>query len=82
MMAPDQEIVTCAARLVGMGRNVGCSLSLCKNPDGSAYIKPMVHDEPTDLPDGTYIMAFGEYTIELQKIGGWIVPNLTLEPVS
>jgi len=68
-MAPDQEIVTRAARLVGMGRNVGCSLSLCKNPDGSAYIKPMVHDEPTDLPDGTYIMAFGEHAIELQKFG-------------
>ena len=76
-MASNREIVTLPGRLAGMGRDVQCSVGAVKvSLPGTAeynYVRPVIHNTPTDLPDGPYQITFGEKTERVQRHNGtWI----------
>jgi hypothetical protein len=79
-MTSNRESVTLPGRLVGMGRDVECSVGAVKvsSLPGTAefnYIRPVIYDAPADLPDGPYSITFGGKTERVQrKFGAWIAP--------
>ena len=78
-MTSNRESVTLAGRLVGMGREVDCSVRVVKvSLPGTAeynYIRPVIHDVPADLQDGLYSITFGGKTERVQRqYGAWIAP--------
>jgi hypothetical protein len=78
-MASDRESVTLSGRLVGMGRDVACSVTATKvslgGTDDYIYVRPLIHDAPADLPDGLYMIRFGGATQNVQRQdGAWLAP--------
>ena len=78
-MASKRESVTLPGRLVGMGHNVNCKVRVVKvslpGTDVYNYIRPVIHDVPSDLPDGFYNITFGGKTDRVQRQhGAWIAP--------
>jgi len=78
-MASKRENVTLPGRIVGMGREVDCSVRAVKvsllGTDEYNYIRPVIHDVPSDLPDGLYSITFGGKTERVQRqYGAWIAP--------
>ena len=78
-MASKRESVTLPGRIVGMGREVDCSVRAVKvsllGTDDFNYIRPVIHGVPEDLPDGLYNITFGGKTERVQRHGGaWIAP--------
>jgi len=73
----NRESVTFAARLVGMGRDVKCSVRVTKvSLPGTAifsYTGPAPYDLPPDLADGPYDITYNGETHRVQrKYGSWI----------
>lgn len=78
-MASKRENVTLSGHLVGMGRDVNCRVRVVKvSLPGTAeynYTRPVIHDVPSDLPDGLYSITFGGKTERVQRQhGAWIAP--------
>lgn len=78
-MASKRESITLPGRLVGMGRDVECRVRVVKvslpGTDLYNYIRPVIHDVPSDLPDGIYSITFGGKTERVQRQNGaWIAP--------
>ena len=78
-MASKRESITLPGRLVGMGHDVECRVRAVKvSLPGTAeynYIRPVIHDVPSDLPDGLYSITFGGKTERVQRQhGAWISP--------
>ena len=78
-MASKRENVTLSGHLVGMGRNVDCRVRVVKvTLPGTAeynYTRPVIHDVPSDLPDGLFSITFGGKTERVQRqYGAWIAP--------
>ena len=78
-MASKREIVTLAGRLVGMGRESDCSVQAVKvSLPGTSeynYARPVIHNVPSDFPDGLYSLTFGGVTERVQRQNGaWIAP--------
>ncbi len=78
-MTSNRESVTLPGHLVGMGRAVDCGVRAVKvSLPGTAeynYIRPVIYDVPSDLPDGLYTITFGGKTERVQRHGGaWIAP--------
>lgn len=74
-----REAVRLSGRLQGMGRDVPCAVIAEKvtlpGTDVYEYARPMIADEPRDLPDGFYKVAFDGRTISVQRRdGAWIAP--------
>ena len=79
-MASKRESITLPGRLVGMGHDVNCKVRVVKvSLPGTAeynYIRPVIHDVPSDLPDGLYSITFGGKTERVQRqYGAWIAPT-------
>jgi hypothetical protein len=76
-MASKRESVTLPGRLVGMGHDANCKVRVVKvslpGTDQCNYIRPVIHDVPSDLPDGLYSITFGGKTERVQRqYGAWI----------
>ena len=76
-MESKRESVTLPGRLVGMSREVDCSVRAVKvSIQGTAeytYTLPVIFDTPSDLPDGFYSITFGGGTERVQrKFGAWV----------
>jgi len=78
-MASKRESITLPGHLVGMGHDVNCKVRVVKvslpGTDVYNYIRPVIHDVPSDLPDGLYSITFGGKTERVQRqYGAWIAP--------
>lgn len=78
-MTSNRENVTLPGRLVGMNRETDCSVRVVKvslpGTDEYNYIRPIIHDVPSDLPDGLYSITFGGKTERVRRqYGAWIAP--------
>jgi hypothetical protein len=78
-MTSNRESVTLPGHLVGMGREADCGVRAIKvSLPGTAeysYIRPVIYDVPSDLPDGPYTITFGGMNERVQRHGGaWIAP--------
>jgi hypothetical protein len=76
-MASTRENVTLPGCLVGMGRDVECSVRAVKvslrGTGDYNYVRPLICDTPADLPDGPYVITFGGATHNVQRLrGSWI----------
>ncbi len=73
-MALNRENVVLAGRLIGMGREEDCTLNAQKvTLPGiiiSHFSKCNVHNAPSDLPDGEYLVIFEGGMIPFHKHGG------------
>ena len=73
-MVLNREKVVIAGRLVGMGREVNCTVNAEKvSLPGiivSHFSKCNVHNAPSDLPDGEYLVIFDGGMMPFQKHHG------------
>ena len=73
-MALNREDVVIAGRVVGMGREEHCTINAEKvSLPGiivSDFSKCNVHNVPSDLPDGEYLVIFEGGMIPFHKRGG------------
>jgi hypothetical protein len=70
-----------SGRLVGMGRETGCTVFARRvaipGTNRLEYRMPSIHNEPEDLPDGQYQLKFADQSIECQRHErAWIFPSL------
>ncbi len=75
----DTEQTLDMTQAIGMGREVDCSVRAVKvsllGTDDYNYIRPVIYDVPSDLPDGLYNITFGGKTDRVQRhSGAWIAP--------
>jgi hypothetical protein len=78
-MASYRESVTLPGRLVGMGRDVTCSVTATRvslpGTNDYNYVRPLIHGVPVDLPDGLYTITFDEKSQRVQRqFGAWLAP--------
>lgn len=78
-MASKRESITLPGRLVGMGHDVNCKVRVVKvslpGTDEYNYIRPVIYDVPSDLPDGLYSIRFGGKSERVHRHGGaWVAP--------
>ena len=78
-MASRRQAVGLSGRLRGMGRDVPCTVIAVKvtlpGTEVYDYVRPMIADEPKDLPNGLYKVGFDGRTISVQRRdGAWIAP--------
>ncbi len=76
-MTSDRQVVMLAGRLIGMGRDVECTVSATKaslpGTDAFEYARLGIHSEPPGLPDGRYQVRFAGRTVPIERYGGaWI----------
>ncbi len=76
-MVLNREGVVLAGRLVGMGREEDCILkAVSMSLPGtivSQFSKCKVHNAPSDLPDGEYLVTFDGGMIPFEKRDGkWV----------
>ncbi len=79
-MTTNRETVTLSGRLVGMGRDVSCSVRAVKvslRGNGGTvdftYTRPVIFDAPSDLPDGPYTLTYDGQTVKVQQVNGsWL----------
>jgi hypothetical protein len=62
-----------------MGRNVPCAVIAEKvtlpGTNVYEYARPMIAEEPLDLPNGLYKVTFDGRTLSVQRLdGAWIAP--------
>ena len=73
-MALNREDVVIAGRVIGMGREENCTLNAEKiSLPGiivSHFSKCNVHNAPSDLPDGEYLVLFDGGMIPFRKHRG------------
>lgn len=73
-MALNREGVVLAGRLIGMGREEGCTINAEKvSLPGiivSQFSKCNVHNAPIDLPDGEYLVVFKGGMMPFEKRDG------------
>jgi hypothetical protein len=69
-----RKIITRAAQLKGMGYEVNCTVMMTEVSQPGfppAYCKLSIHNEPKDLPDGTYEIFFTGNKDRLRKQNGF-----------
>ena len=79
-MTSRRETVTLSGRLVGMGRDVICSVRAVKvslpGSGGAAdfnYVRAVIFEEPSDLLDRPYILSYGGQTTKVRRVNGsWL----------
>lgn len=77
MTALKRDTVHLSGRLRGRERDVACNVIAERvSLSGGAiyeYIRPMIADEPADLPNGVYTITFDGRTSLVQRLdGAWI----------